>query len=559
MRQENTSTLVRMVTMAGLIAGLLLGLPSKPAKAASDTVITGVVKTAEGQAVRGAIVTVASGGRSVSRFTDQAGRYTIADLKPGSYEVSVSAWGYERKTDNKDLHGNSEMSFQLTQGWQPSRLTSADWYASLPKNDETAKVEYQCMGCHNASEIVRHKGATAEQWQEIVAPMGRDVLNENEVATPRKLALEWLPVLEKYFGPNSPAPTRDKSSKPEISDAVLRATFREYNTPKTTYVHSITVDPVADQVYFTEIDRGTNALGQFDIKTQQMIEHRFTSDFSQPHNAIVAPDGKVWVSLNNAKMVGMYDPKTEKISEFPTVAVGHTIDLDWSGNIWESGTGVFRFDPHTGKSQQYFLPKFVPDSVSPGGSTEVMALDSAPADGVSCHTYDLAVGPKNEIWFTCSNPGYIGRLDPETSKIKMYRIANAGTMKGITVDPAGNVWFSSFSDHKLGKIDAKTDEVKLYQPPTAHAGVYGILVDRNDGGIWFAEYEGSHLTRFNPRTEQFTEYPLPRPDAMPRFMGQDAEGRLWYTEWRGKIGVLDPGDSSATTHEVTKIIRASRQ
>ena len=368
-----------------------------------------------------------------------------------------------------------------------------------------------------------------------------------------------MPILTKYFGPTAAAPAKDQVIAPEINDAVLKATFKEYATPAASYVHSLTVDPITEQVYFTVIDRATNALGQFDIKTEKITEHRFNADFSQPHNAVVSPDGKVWVSLNNAHEVGLYDPKTGKVSEFPAVAVGHTIDADWNGMIWESGPGVFKFDPETHESKQYFLPKPPDGTIAPGKSMEIMALDAAPSSGDVCGTYDLAAGAKAAIWFTCSNPGYIGKLDPQTKKIKMYRIANAGAMKGIMVDPnSGDVWFSSFSDHKLGRIVAKTDEVKLYQAPTEHAGFYGILVDRYTKDIWVSDYEGSHIDRFNPQTEQFTEYPLPRNDGMPRFMGQDAQGRIWYTEWRGKFGVLDPGDLQPERH-VAKIIRSTRQ
>jgi streptogramin lyase len=505
-------------------------------------------------------VTVTSGNRSISRFTDQSGRYVISGLRPGSYSVSATAWGYERKLNAKDLSGNVEMSFALAQQWQPNRqLSSAQWYASLPRNAETAQLEFRCMGCHHASNLVRHRGSTVEQWQTVVAPMGNDVLNDGEMAGARRNATEGLSVLEKYFGPDSPVPMKDQVNAPEISDAVLRSTFREYSTPQASYVHSLTVDPVTEQVYYTEIDRATNALGQFDIKTEKITEHRFAADFSQPHNAVVTPDGKVRVSLNNAHEMGMYDPKAGTVSEFPVVAVGHTIDADWNGIIWESGPGVFKFDPATRESKQYFLPKPPDGSVAPGKSIEIMAADSAPSNGETCGTYDLAVGSNNDVWFTCSNPGYVGRLEPETKKIKMYRIPNAGAMKGIQVDPnTGDVWFSSFSDHKLGRIDVKTDEVKLYQPPTAHAGFYGILVDRYNQDLWISDYEGSHITRFNPKTEQFTEYPLPRNDGMPRFMGQDAQGRIWYTEWRGRFGVLDPGDLPSE-HQVAKIVRYSRQ
>ncbi len=546
------------ITILGLILSFLFARLTT-AKSGPDASLSGTVRSDDGNALRGAVVTVSSGNRSISRFTDASGHYTIPGLAPGNYNVAATAWGYERKVDPKDLSGKVEVSFALAQQWQPTRqLSSAQWYASLPKNADTTRLEFRCMGCHNASNLVRHRGSAVDQWQSIVTPMGTNVLNDGEMAAARKNALEDVSVLEKYFGPNSPAPAKEQVVAPEISDAVLRATFREYSTPQATFVHSLTVDPVAEQVYFTEIDKATNGIGQFDIKTEKITEHRFSSDFSQPHNAVVTPDGKVWVSLNNAHQVGMYDPKTGKVSEFPAVAVGHTIDVDWKGVNWESGPGVFKFDPRTKQSKQYFLPKPPDGSVAPGKFIEIMAADSAPATGEVCGTYDLAVGQKNDIWFTCSNPGYIGRLDSETSKIKIFRIPNAGAMKGLTVDPSGNVWFSSFSDHKLGRIDAKTDEVKLYQPPTAHAGVYGILVDRYNGDIWMSDYEGSHITRFNPKTAEFTEYPLPRNDGMPRFMGQDAQGRIWYTEWRGKFGVLDPGDLTSG-HQVAKIIRDTRQ
>jgi virginiamycin B lyase len=533
-----------------------------PAKdvASSSVSISGMVRTDDGKPLRGAVVTATSGNRSISRFTDQSGRYTLSGLTPGSYNVAATAWGYERKLNSKELSGKSDMSFSLAQQWQPVRqLSSAQWYASLPRNPETQKLEFQCMTCHNGSNLVRHRGSSAEQWQGIVTPMGTDVLNDGEMAAARKNALDSIPVLTKYFGPSAATPSQDQVTAPEISDAVLKATFREYATPNATYVHSLTVDPTTQQVYFTEIDRATNAVGQFDIKTEKMIEHKFTADFSQPHNAVVTPDGKVWVSLNNAHEVGMYDPKTHKVSEFPVVAVGHTIDADSNGLIWESGTGVFKFDPETKESQQYFLPKPPDGTIEPGKSMEIMASMTALPAADTCGTYDLGIGAKNEVWFTCSNPGYVGRLDPQSKKIKLYRVPNAGAMKGIVVDPnSGDVWFSSFSDHKLGRIVAKTDEMKLYQAPTIHAGFYGIIVDRNTRDLWISDYEGSHIDRFNPQTEQFTEYPLPRNDGMPRFMGQDAQGRIWYTEWRGKFGVLDPGDLPAERH-VAKIVRSSRQ
>ena len=50
------------------------------------------------------------------------------------------------------------------------------------------------------------------------------------------------------------------------------------------------------------------------------------------------------------------------------------------------------------------------------------------------------------------------------------------------------------------------------------------------------------MTRFDPATKQFTEYPLPAPDGMVRFFGLDPKGHVWYVDFdTGIIGVLDPG------------------
>jgi hypothetical protein len=128
---------------------VLLSARFTPAKDAStsDATISGTVKSDDGRALRGAVVTVTSGNRSISRFTDQTGRYEISGLRPGSYNVSATSWGYERKLNAKDLSGKVEMSFALAQQWQPNRqLSSAQWYASLPRNAETAQLEFRCIG-----------------------------------------------------------------------------------------------------------------------------------------------------------------------------------------------------------------------------------------------------------------------------------------------------------------------------------------------------------------------------------------------------------------------------
>ena len=76
---------------------------------------------------------------------------------------------------------------------------------------------------------------------------------------------------------------------------------------------------------------------------------------------------------------------------------------------------------------------------------------------------------------------------------------------------------------------------------------YGVSYNRIDGNIWYADFNGNNVTRFNPKTEQFTEYRIPQsPDhGYERFIQADAKGRVWFTEYFGdRIGFVDPSGQS---------------
>jgi virginiamycin B lyase len=84
----------------------------------------------------------------------------------------------------------------------------------------------------------------------------------------------------------------------------------------------------------------------------------------------------------------------------------------------------------------------------------------------------------------------------------------------------------------------------MYQPPTEKARPYGLVLDKKTGSIWYADFSGNNITRFDPKTEQFIEYPIPTHGAYPRFVGLDSKGRVWFGEWwNNKLGVLDPEGS----------------
>jgi virginiamycin B lyase len=154
------------------------------------------------------------------------------------------------------------------------------------------------------------------------------------------------------------------------------------------------------------------------------------------------------------------------------------------------------------------------------------------------------------VWFSEIALGTLVKLNPVTGETKDIHPEGTVSIRGITVDPDDNLWFGDFLGHRFGKLNVKTGQVNFYKPPTPNATVYGVTYNQADGAMWFADMSGNNITRFDTKTETFTEYPIPqRPDrSYARFIGADVKGRVWFTEYFGdRIGFVDPtGESTGS-------------
>ena len=542
-----------LIVAASSIAFLPSGNPRAFAQAASTVSIGGMVQDDAGRPLRGARVTVASDHESVSRFADAAGRYKIENLNAGPYQVSATAWGYEVKNDSRELSADAEMNFTLAPQWDVGRLSSADWLSALPENEETHTLRATCIRCHNLSYIVRRRGLTEPMWTNLVQYMGEfgDLLSGRPGGRPGRsnmfeatpeVAAKMGAILEKYFGRNAPVPTREQVSHPELRDAALRATFREYKAPARAYIHSVMPDSEGRYVWFTyfgEVD-GTNAkLGRFEIATGEIRDIELPSGASTMR---VSDNAKVWVA-GGGKLYEVDAQTGEYVTHTPPMRIGRTMGEgeDSAGNIWLAGNTLVRFDPRTGRFEEFEIPK-----VSTPAKDYELNLRNVRTEGQQefwSRAYALAVDSKDNIWYAAYDVGHIGRFDPKTKETRMYQVPDAIMIKGITVAPDDTVWVGDFVGGTLVKLDPDTGRMEQFRPPTRYAEFYTAVVAK-DGQIWLSDFSGSQMTRFNPVTKQFTEYPLPAPDGMVRFFGLDPHGKVWYVDFEtGKIGVLDPGDA----------------
>jgi virginiamycin B lyase len=81
--------------------------------------------------------------------------------------------------------------------------------------------------------------------------------------------------------------------------------------------------------------------------------------------------------------------------------------------------------------------------------------------------------------------------------------------------------------------------IKEWQVPTPGSRPHDPLVGP-DGSIWYTGQRANVLGRFDPKTEKFKEYALPK-DSGPHGLVADKDGNIWYTANSGAyVGKLDP-------------------
>lgn len=515
---------------------------------ASDADIHGVVTDTAGKPVRAAMIKATAGGKTVARFTQADGHYEIT-LPPGSYTLTVEAYGFASKQKTVETTQAGETNFSLTPKFGLIHLTSAELETLLPDDPPTRFITAACVTCHSFGNIRRRSGYTASAWQSFIPVMTLGRLPAPDF-TPVTLAA-LCQALEKdfgpsarYFGPDSDPPKPEQVKHADLSNEVLNATIREYTVPTgpDSMPHSILIDAHGD-AWFGERGLRANKITRFEVGPEKFDEY----PAPHPHTGVLGKDGLIWMTLTNGPDLASVDPATGKVTTYniPNRKSGtHTLAMDSAGNIWCSGSSVWKFDVKRKEFKEYNVPlpaAFPENSVK--NWDQVPGQPPAHLDPNGTF-YDIKVDSKDKVWVSVFAYGELVRIDPVTEETKAYHAPDSPSIRGLEVDAQDNVWFGSFNGNSLGKLDPRTGTFTMYHPPTRFAMPYGIAADKKTGKIWFADLNGNNISRFDPNTGEFTEFPIPSDNAAPRFIGLDSKGRVWFTEWmNGKIGVVDPGEA----------------
>ena len=120
------------------------------------------------------------------------------------------------------------------------------------------------------------------------------------------------------------------------------------------------------------------------------------------------------------------------------------------------------------------------------------------------------------------------------------QLRNAGPARGA-FDREGNAWFGGRGG-VLVKLEPQARRLKEYPVPTPYASLYGACTDKNSE-VWSGELHAGRFARFNPKTEQWTEYLLPEHYGHDRKCWVDNSTdpvTVWYIDTNSFLVRLQP-------------------
>lgn len=530
---------ITAVILLSFVANLVAQVDS------SSVSLTGVVTSQEEGAtapLEGVLVSAKRAGSTmtVTVVSDAQGRYSFPRnrLEPGTYSVRIRAIGYElerpetvtltpQKTAQLDLRLRKtlDLAYQLSNG---------EWLMSMPGTDEQKHALLNCTGCHTLEPVVRSR-YTAREFPQILDRMAR----YGQGST--RLRPQLRPNTRGGGGPGAimgeSAAGREGERPVQQSRTAMTAAF----------LSTINLSSTSRWQYpLKTIPRPTG-------KATRVIvtEYDLPRPETLPHDAAADAAGMIWYGDFGSHVLGMLDPKTGKVVEYPMpitkpgAPVG-SLDLvfDKQGDIW-MGTmyqgSLAKFDRKTKTFQTWGSPTFldrdeariamvmpinhdVDGRVWIGGDFEYQvnvktgdwhAIDysvglpkgSPIIRGLS--SYGVASDSKNNFYGLNLNGTYIIKVDGKTHTVTPYATPtpNSGPRRGH-MDAQDRLWFAEFRGNRIAMFDTKTETFQEWPVPTPWTNVYDAIAD-TAGYAWAGGMNNDHVVRLNTRTGEMVEYLLP--------------------------------------------------
>jgi streptogramin lyase len=290
-------------------------------------------------------------------------------------------------------------------------------------------------------------------------------------------------------------------------------------------------------IWFTYAEASyVRSLGMVDTKSGKVTSIRipgWNERAAFTHGLAMDQKGILWFTVigldgtdQGGGSLGRIDPNTMKFDiysppkEMASVNNG-AVDVDGRGYIWvTTELGVLRFDPAKREFKEFKSPT---------------PIDNGPGE-----TYGVAADREGNGWWTQINIDRVDKADVQTGESaelkvppraaradgaiteadrKLYSLAGVELTdfsgfwsqgpRRMGADKSGDaVWVCDYWGGNLAKFDVHTMKPTFYRYPTPESAPYDAVVDKNHN-VWVNLTNGDSVAKFDPKTEQWTEYPLP--------------------------------------------------
>lgn len=297
--------------------------------------------------------------------------------------------------------------------------------------------------------------------------------------------------------------------------------------------------------------------------SKYITEYKIPTACTQPLAIIADPAGNVWFTESNTGNLGKFVPSSNTFQEFtnPQWQKGEK-SMMWGlgtaqdGNIWFTDSQhslIWKFNPIDKSYTRFVFPK---SNGTDSSFPQILFID-----GKNAYVNDFT-GKKIGVFTTDSiGPGLdVTNISSPTG--------NYNFTSTMTTDPQGNVWYTIWKYQQGGnlvKYDQKTGNSTQYPLPQEIQAPNGIAID-SAGKLWIMDTASSLFFDFDPTNSQFTKHltsPPPissygnasglikTPISRPYWNHFDDKGRLWFNEQvANTLGVYDSSTQSLVEYLV---------
>ena len=298
------------------------------------------------------------------------------------------------------------------------------------------------------------------------------------------------------------------------------------------------------------------------LSSATITEWPIGDSFSQMHDFVLHPNGKVYVGDNLMDRIYAFDPVS---GEFEVFKVPHDEDAE-HGGILGNRMGTYpKTDNYMGVHSFAISPKDGHIFLTPSMQRELIEFDPETGefrrhkmhDGFYPHT--IRTDDQDRVWFTLALSSQVGMFNRKTEAFTFYDLPARGVKEwaalkiikfrlghgfvgsrpnfdwvtsgfpmpyGIDVSPVdGTIWVARLYANDIARIDPDSGDITMIATP--FNGPRRLRIDA-DGNIWIVAFSDGKLAKYDPAVESFELYDLPVTSETPYSLNVDRErGVVW--------------------------------